>query len=133
MTLKSYLILMILATIICWAIFIFIIFTVNPETTNWIGFLLFYISLFLSLVGASAIIGFIVRFVALKHELAFRSVKHAFRQSFLFAFLITVILFLLSHNLFNWLNMILLIIGLSVWEFFLISYERPRITPNDQP
>jgi len=124
MSLKGYLINMIMATIVCWVAFLFIILSVNPFSTNWLGFLLFYISLFLSLVGTSAIIGFFIRFIALKKELAFRSVTEAFRQSFLFSFLIVASLFLLSKNLFSWFNLIFLVIGLSVLEFFLISYKR---------
>jgi hypothetical protein len=125
MTLKSYLILMIFATIICWSAFAFVVFTVNPEITNWIGFLLFYLSLFLSSVGTAAIIGFVIRFVVLKQELIFRSVTEAFRQSFLFSFLIAASLFLLSKDLFSWINLILLIISLTVLEFFMLGYRKP--------
>ena len=112
MTLKSYLIIMLITTLICWLAFWFVLWTVNPEVTNWLGFLLFYSSLFLSIVGTAAIIGFIIRFVGLKHELAFRSVRDAFRQSFLMSFLVIAILFLLAKNLFSWLNVFFLVVGL---------------------
>ena len=95
--------------------------------TNWLGLLLFYLSLFLAISGTAAIFGFTVRFVALRHELAFRSVIIAFRQSFLFAFLIVAVLFLLSRGLFTWLNLFLLIIGLTILEYFLISYKARNI------
>ncbi len=124
MTLRSYLIIMLTTTLLCWAAFIFVLWNVNPEITNWLGFLLFYLSLFLAMVGTGALIGFVIRFVGLKHELAFRSVRDAFRQSFLFSFLIIAVLFLLSKNLFSWLNLFLLVVGLSVLEFFLISYRK---------
>ena len=124
MTLKSYLIVMSLTTLLCFFVFSFILWTINPEETNYIGFLLFYFSLFLTAMGLSAIVGFLVRFIALKRELAFYSVRSAFRQSFLFAFLIVSILFLLSKNLFTWMNLILLIMGLSILEFFIINYGR---------
>ena len=124
MTLKKYLILMILMTLVCWAAWVYIIIIVNPEITNWIGFVLFYIALFLCLVGTAAIIGFIIRFIALKQALAWRLVKEAFRQSFLFSTLIIVSFILLSKGLFTWLNLGLLIMGLSVLEFFMLSYEK---------
>jgi hypothetical protein len=116
-----------MATTICWGIFLFVLFTINPEITNWLGFLLFYLSLFLAITGTAAMIGFTIRFVALKHELAFRSVIIAFRQSFLFAFLIVAVLFLLSKDLFTWLNLFLLIIGMTILEYFLISYKTRNI------
>lgn len=111
-------------TIICWACFVYVIFTINPETTNLLGFVFFYTSLFLALVGTAAIVGFLVRFVALKKEMAFRLVKEAFRQSFLFAALIVSSLMLLSWDLFTWLNILFLVLGLSVVELFLLSYDK---------
>ena len=122
MTLKNYLWLMGLTTGLLWGVFIFILKTIDPQITNWIGFLLFYISLFLALTGTAAVVGFFVRFKVLQHEIVFNLVKTAFRQSFLFAFLIVSLLFLLSQKLFSWLNLFLLIALVSVLEFFLISY-----------
>ena len=123
MTLKQYLIIMIIMTLVCWSVWVYVIFSVNPEITNIIGYILFYVSLFLALIGTSAIIGFLVRFIGLKQKLVFHSVKEAFRQSFLFSILIVVSLFLLSKDLFTWLNLFFLVIGLSVLEFFLLSYS----------
>ena len=125
MTLRSYLTIMITGTVISWVTFIVVLYTINPLITNWLGFSFFYFSLFLSITGTAAILGFLIRFVGLKKELVFRSVKAAFRQSFLFAFLIIISLILLSFNLFTWINVLLLIICLSVLEYFLIN-DKPR-------
>jgi hypothetical protein len=110
-------------TFICLAAFSIVLFTINPKVTNWIGFSLFYVSLFLTITGAAAIVGFLIRFLALKQELIFRSVKEAFRQSFLFSSLIVISLLLVSQNLFTWLNLLFLVLGLSILEFILISYD----------
>ncbi|MDP2755454.1 MAG: hypothetical protein Q8P40_13835 [Nitrospirota bacterium] len=112
------------ATFCCWIAFSFVLWTVNPEVTNTTGFLLFYLSLFLAASGSAAIIGFVVRFIGLKHELIFNSVKQAFRQSFLFSFLIIAALFLLSKGLFSWGNLFLLVLGLSILEYFLTSRSK---------
>ncbi len=122
MTLKKYLITMIIASVFSWGAWFWVVFNINPEITNWIGFALFYVSLFLAIIGTSAILGFVIRFAVLKQDLAFRVVKEAFRQSFLFATLIIVSLVLLSHNLFTWLNLLFLVLSLSILEFFLLSY-----------
>lgn len=124
MTLKSYLFVMGVLTAVCWGIFIFVANLINPEATNWFGFLLFYLSLFLSLSGAIALIGFLVRFVALKKKLAFYLVKIAFRQSFLLSIFIITLLILKSQHLFNWFNLSLLIIIILILELFLISYKK---------
>jgi hypothetical protein len=126
MTLKNYLGVMSVLTVICWGIFLFVANLIDPSATNWLGFSLFYLSLFLSLSGTTALIGFIVRFVALKKELAFNLVKVAFRQSFLFSLFIIFLLILKSQDLFNWVNLFLLIIIFAILELFLISYKKSR-------
>lgn len=114
------------ATALCWASWGLSLATINPDSTSWIGFALFYASLGLALVGTGAIIGFIIRFIFLKHELVLRQVLDAFRQSFLFTILISASLMLLSQNLFSWLNLFFLMAALTVLELFLVSYRSGR-------
>lgn len=121
MTLRAYLAIMSFTTLICWSIFAFVVRSVNPDITNLFGFILFYASFFLALSGTAALVGFLFRFVGLKKELVFYSVKSAFRQSFLFAFLIISVLYLLSKNLFTWLNLFILIFGITVLEYILLT------------
>lgn len=127
MTLRAYLVLMTIATLAFWLAFGIVIITVDPETTSWFGLTLFYLMLLFALTGTGAIIGFIVRFLALKQELIVRSVLVALRQALLTAVLLTSVLFLFSQHFFSWLNLILLIIVLSALEFFLLSYESDKL------
>ena len=126
MTLKSYILVMSFLTAICWGIFIFVASIINPFATNWLGFLLFYISLFIALSGLSTLLGFLIRFVILKKGLAFNLVKLSFRQSFLFSLFLILALFLQANNFLNGLNLIFLILGFSVLELFLISSKKNR-------
>ncbi len=124
MTLKNYLTLMIIATLACWGAFLFILNTVNPEITNWLGFILFYSSLFLAVSGLAAIVGFLIRFWLLKQKLVFYSVNSAFRQSFLFGLLVISTLLLLANKLFTIFNVLLLVVIITLIEFFLISHRK---------
>jgi len=124
MTLKNYLIFMGTTTAFLWGLFFFVINLINPDTTNWLGFVIFYLALFLALSGTTALVGFFVRFKIMKKDLAVRAVKTAFRQSFLFSFLVSAILFLLSQKLFSWFNLILLVVIISIIEFLLISSNK---------
>lgn len=126
MTLGRYLAIMSLLTAFCWGMFFFVINLVDPMATNWLGFSLFYLSLFIALVGTAAITGFFIRFVILRKELAFNVVKVSFRQSFLFSLFVVIVLVLKSHHLFNWLNLSLLIMIFTILELFLISYQKTR-------
>lgn len=126
MTLRKYLLVMAVLTVICWGIFWFVANLVDPTATNWLGFLLFYLALAISLSGTIALIGFIFRFITRRDEPAFNLVKVAYRQSFVFSLFIIIILILKSQHLFNWLNLALLIIIFTVLELFLISYKNNR-------
>jgi hypothetical protein len=126
MTLKNYLLVMGILTAVCWGIFIFVAGLVDPTATNFIGFALFYASLFLALTGAGALIGFLTRAMVKKKELTFNLVKIAFRQSFLFSLFIIFLLILKAQQLFNWLNLALLVIIFTILELFLISYKKSR-------
>ncbi|MDX9778722.1 MAG: hypothetical protein RBT30_00540 [Patescibacteria group bacterium] len=126
MTLKNYLIVMGLLSILAWGIFILILNIIDPLATNWLGLSLFYVSLFLSLSSTAALLGFFVRFVALRHSLVFYAVSNAFRQSFLFALFISISFLLLSLELFTWLNISLLLIIFVILELFVTSYRRQK-------
>lgn len=126
MTLKKYLIAMSAATLICWLIFIFVAGSINPELTNYLGFSLFYSSLFLAITGLAALVGFFIRFVILKKDLVFYAVRVAFRQSFLFSFFIISILLLLSQELLSWFNLVMLIMIFLIMEIFIIRSSKNR-------
>jgi len=126
MTLKSYLLVMSVLTGISWGIFIFVASLVDPTLTNWLGFMLFYLALFVALSGTIFLGGFVIRFIALKRELAFNLVKSAFRQSFLLALFIVFLLVLKAQDLFAWLNISLLVVIFAILELFLISYKKSR-------
>lgn len=126
MTLKKYLMVMAIATAICWTVFLFVSSVINPETTSGLGFFLFYLALFMALSGTASLIGFLIRFVALRHELVFNAVRVAYRQSFMFALFIIITLILLSQNLFTWLNLIMLIVIFLVSEAIMIHSQKTR-------
>ena len=127
MNLKKYLTLMIVSTIVCWSIFAYVVFLIDPLQTNKIGFTLFYASLFFALNGTFAIAGFLVRFIGLRREMEFYSVKTAFRQSFLFASLLIIVLFLQSKSLLDTTNLVFLVIALSLIEYILLILTRLKI------
>jgi len=126
MTLKSYLLIMSGLTAVCWGIFVFVIGLIDPEVTNWLGFSLFFLSLFAALSGTTAIIGFLLRFVALKRELAFNAVRAAFRQSFLFSLFVVLLLILKIYNLYTWPNLFLLLFIFVLIELFLTGRKKPQ-------
>jgi hypothetical protein len=119
MTLKNYLWVMSILTIFCWGIFAFVVNMVDPFSTNWLGYLLFYASLAVSLIGTISIFGFLFRYLLSKEKVIFNLVKISFRQSFILSLFIISSLILKSFDLFSWLNLILLIIFFTFLEISL--------------
>ncbi|QQS60558.1 hypothetical protein IPN41_01080 [Candidatus Falkowbacteria bacterium] len=130
MTLRSYLMVMTIGTLIFWLALGLFIINIDPMATNWMGIGLFYLILIFAITGTGAIVGFIIRFFALKQEMVTQSVIIAFRQALLAAVLVTSVLFLFSQDLFSWLNVFLLFCALSGLEFFLLSCENEKTTPE---
>jgi hypothetical protein len=122
---------MVFATILCWAAFTFVLFFINPQETEKIGILFFYLSLFLGLLGIFSIIGFLVRYLFKRHDFVYTQVKISFRQGAMFALLLTGSLFLQSQRLLVWWNTLLFVFLLAVVEyFFLASEERKDGVPD---
>jgi hypothetical protein len=118
---------MLITTLVLWLVFVFVLFNIDPLLTNFLGFFLFYLSLFAALSGTFTILGFLWRFKFRKQEMVYYSAKKAFRQSFLLSFFVVAILFLLAKDLFSWFNLALLVVVVVISEYFLISIKREKI------
>jgi hypothetical protein len=121
MSLASYLSLMVFGTVAAIVSLVVATGVIDPQKTNSLGFLLVYGSLFAVVAGIISIFGFLVRFGLLRQSLASQAVVISFRQAFLLAFLVVAVFYLFANNLFSWLNLIALIVGLAGLEFFIIS------------
>jgi len=124
MTLKKYLNLMSISSLACWLFWVFVIFFVSPEETGLIGFVLFYFSLFLAIVGTAAIIGFIIRARFLKKGPVFKNVESSFRQGVWISLLIVGLFLLQNLGVLRWWNGLFLFLFLMFLEFFFISSRK---------
>jgi len=124
MTLKKYLFLMAMATLMCWGALVLVLVFVNPYTAGIVGLVFFYLALFLGLLGIFSIIGFVFRFLFKRNEFAYNQVKTAFRQGMMFALLLTVMFILQGARLLVWWNIILFIILLAGIEYVFIIRDQ---------
>jgi len=123
MSLRNYIILMLLATVACYLAFFAVIYFFDPFAGGLWALVFFDISLFLALVGTFAIIGLLVRLFLTKDKLVFKKVITSFRQAVWFALLIIISLHLKNLDLLIWKNIILLILAITLLEFFFMSYK----------
>lgn len=117
-----------LATALAWAGWIFVIFMIDPEEAGLAGLLLFYVTLFASLIGTLTIAGIAYRIRVLKRQqVVSREVKIAVRHAIMFALVSVVSLALSAQGSLTWWNLFALMAGVSVVEYvFLIIQESHR-------
>jgi len=123
MSLRSYIILMLITTLACYLAFLAIIYFFEPSENNALVLILFYTSAFLCLVGTFSLLGLVLRVFFTSDQLIFRKVITSFRQSIWFALLIIISLYLKNKDLLAWRNIILLILALALLELFFMSYK----------
>ncbi|HPD07965.1 MAG TPA: hypothetical protein P5194_01245 [Patescibacteria group bacterium] len=123
MKLKHYLLINLGAMIIFWLLWLVILFKVDPLTTNWLGRGLFYLTLFAAIFSTMSLFGFILRFSLIRQQLARQAVITAFRQAALIAIGVVIALWLLSRQLLGWFNLFILVAGLVMLEFFMLSCQ----------
>jgi len=121
MPLKKYLIFMTTSTIICWIAWLVVLFYVNPDEGGFIGFVLFYLSLLIALIGTFSLIGFFCRVWFSKERIIFRHLGISTRQSVWFSALLIGVLLLQGTHYLRWWSALLLVILVTLMEFFFLS------------
>ena len=133
MSLKQLLIIVIAATMIFLVSWLFIIFEVDPTTSGWIGLLVFYASLFFTLLGGLFALVVIIRKWRNKDELEYEIVSLSVRQAIFFSLTIVGVLFLQSKRFLTWWNLIILILAVTLLEYLFLSLKRKPITQTETP
>ena len=127
MTLRQYIFTMALATVLCWFAWAFVLMNVDPFQTVGTGFIFFYMSIFLALLGTISIIIFFCYYWFDHDEPPlFRYVQMSFRQSFIVSLGITTLLYLQGKE---WLSVTT---GILIITFFVLllslTFSFRRIT-----
>jgi hypothetical protein len=121
MSLKRYLIIMSLMTLVCWLAWVVVLFQIDPEQAGGIGLTLFYVSLLFALIGTFSLLGFFIRVWFSKEPVIYRHLGISTRQSIWFAILVVVSLLLKKADFLRWWSAGLLLIFLLLLEFFYLS------------
>jgi hypothetical protein len=138
MTFRQFVILMSVATASLWLGWWWTVISIDPSATNWLGFLLFYVSLFLSLIGTFTLLGVFLRKMKMHDAVIFQLVLLSARQSILLSSLFVVLLLLQAQRILNiWITLIL-VIGVFLLEFSILYkdhknkrfYSRPLEDPK---
>lgn len=117
MTLRQYLVTMILATLMCWVAWGFVIVNVDPFTASKLSFLFFYASFFLGLLGTVSVLAFFVYRLIDRGSLPlFRYVQLSFRQALVISLFATIMLYMQGKA---WLSLWTGLLLLGLFVFFI--------------
>ncbi|MDO8584443.1 MAG: hypothetical protein Q7R83_04675 [bacterium] len=127
MPFKTYLWCMSIAALFAWVGWVYVLVSINPIESGFVGHLLFYITLLLALTGTLAVVGLLFRLRAKKDQMLFREVRIAWRHAILLSIACIASLLLASRDLLTWWNFLALFVGVGFVEYlFLIVQESKR-------
>lgn len=124
MSLKQYLIFLAFGTSIAFTAWFIVLLSINPVTSGIFGFLAFYLTLFIMLIGLFSTVATIIRIFRKKHITVESMIGTSLRQGILFATLFEISLILLSHEYLSIPILLLLILLISIIEFLFISKNK---------
>lgn len=110
--------------IICWLLWGMIVASTDPFAAGVLALVFFYLTLFCAVTSTACVVGVVLRRLVIRNGEATHQVKTALRQAILFAVLMVSALFLLSQDLFQWTNAVLVIGIVAVIEFISQSGSR---------
>jgi len=132
MRIKTFLFLIGLGSILSLVSWLVIIFSVDPGQAGFIGFSVFYLSLFLTLLGLIFLVGQWLRTKIFRKQIIYIRLNTSLRQAVLFALLLIGWAFLQSYGLAHIWNVILLILVLTSLEFFFVTTQKQPALNNER-
>lgn len=123
MPLRRYIIIITISAIAAWLSWGLAVYYISPTEISNLSPIIFYITLFLSLIFTLALLGLLARIKIFKKEPIFRQANISLRQSLWFAAIIVFSLFLKAKNSFNWLNILFFLIIIAVIEFMCLAHK----------
>ena len=124
MTVRTYLFGSTLATLIGIGSWLLVINFLDPNTAGILGYILFFLSLFIAITSATGLIGYGLRRFITAQQLPAYNVRTSLRQSLLLSTFVIAILVLQLLQLYRWwLAVIFSILILSI-ELLFLNYDR---------
>lgn len=116
---------LLLATILAWLGFFIIITSFDPTQGSWLVYAMFYMMLFLSVLGTLSLLGFLFRILFYGKRARLKVlVIESFRQAIIFSAVVVLALMLQAGRVLTWWNMLLLIVLATVIEFVILIFRQ---------
>lgn len=123
MTVRIFVLGSFVTTIIAWGVWGLIINWLDPVEAGVVGFVLFFLSLFLAVASTAALTGYGVRRLLLASRFAVRHVRPSLRQGIWLGIFFDLLLFLQLHRLLRWWMSLIIIFVFVFLELLFLSYD----------
>jgi len=112
-----------------WGGWFFVLYTIDPQEAGVLSLVLFYLTLFMAMVGTLAVIGVVYRRQRMSQvQLMIREVKIAFRHALMLSLALITSLILSAQGLLTWWNFLALFIGVGVAEYLCLLIQESKRT-----
>ena len=127
MTFRMYLVFMTIATVLSWGAWVLVLNTTNPQEAGTGGFIVFYLTLCMALLGTLTLFGTAYRVLFLRREgVMAREVRIAFRHAVLLSLAAIGALVFSAQGWLHWWVLVLLLVLLSIIEYIFLLREEGR-------
>lgn len=133
MTVRTFVVGSLSAAAAAWAIWLAIIKFLDPVRAGLIGFLLFFLVLFLAVASTMGLAGYATRRLISPQQLSAYAVKASLRQGILLGLFLDLLLLLQLMHLYQWWLAMLAIIFFIFIELIFLGYDRAARRPPQHP
>ncbi|PIT97998.1 MAG: hypothetical protein COT71_03150 [Candidatus Andersenbacteria bacterium CG10_big_fil_rev_8_21_14_0_10_54_11] len=123
MTVRAFILTSVTAAAIGWTAWGLIIASLDPRQAGLLGYILFFLALFLGVAASVSLGGYAVRRILQPRRLAFYAIRPAVRQGILLALFMNIVLLLQLGRLYRWWVGIILTGIVVITELVFLSYD----------
>ena len=124
MTVRVFIVGSLVAAITSWTIWVAIIKFLDPVQAGIIGFLLFFLALFLATASTTGLVGYATRRLLASSQLSAYAVRTSLRQGILLGLFLDLLLLLQLLRFYQWWLALLAIATFIFIEFIFLGYDR---------
>lgn len=122
-TFRHSILLGLIGTAVCWIAWAIVLLTIDPFQAGAIGIAAFFLTLFLAFLGTMTLLVLLIRRVFSRRGVAYQELGVSVREAFLLSLVFVGGLGLLAAGLFVWWSVALLLVCLTMLEFFFLMNE----------
>jgi Ca2+/Na+ antiporter len=124
MTVRAFITTSLIALVIGGASFAGVVTQLDPEQAGTLGFILIFLSLFITVASAAGLVGYSIRRVLVRRQFPAYAVRTSLRQAITAGAFVSFLLFLQLLRLYRWWIALGLIALLACLEVVFLSYGR---------